>query len=352
MSLPRLSDIKISLSQENEVTLGLALNHIVSLIDEKTAESNKDLVDTLINYRHDFLLRACQREPKVENFCRTNPLFIDALKKEIQASFDADKSVNHPYLEIRSMNGVLRYTVFDLYLATMFEQISSSRELATAFKIEMKKSLDYACQLGLYDAFLVRCESLFNTIKNNISTLDENNAKILVNIDMLTNLYWGIGYLQAGCRLYTLGEVLLQAEQEDCCRMFREQAVKNFLCAALLENDSYSNEIMNNITANKGVAQVFDPFLEENNFEGQFTNWSDAKKFFCERIGEESYALMEKEAKCELETRAKARRDNASLSQQAVSSSSSSSLFQRPASPLEEKRKPASQNKEAPKGNR
>jgi hypothetical protein len=223
------------------------------------------------------------------------------------------------------MDGKEHFDVLDLYLSAYLQKTASSRDLAKQYHTDVKVALNDACQLGAYDALLVRCETSFNAIRENakklissgankdalITLLDQDTTKFLEDNKRLSNLYWGLGYVQAACRLYTLSQLSFQteggesAENEEKTRkkICIEQAVQHFLCAAALDQNDSSKMIMHNIIGEKNIFVLINEFFKENALEIQLTDWPQGKLFFHQRLGQARYDDIEIQANNEIKNR-------------------------------------------------
>lgn len=306
MSFPRLDKILCPVpAKEQEKKVKMAANQIAGISQEGDEEEKSELVNKVKNFPYLTLLSACKMNKDVEDYCRTNTAFIDALKDKIKdASGSSNKSISHPSLEIISMDNAERYSVFDLYIASMFERAALSRQATSSENINAKTALYNACELGLYDALLVRSESTYLEIRKNLNSEAEKNLsikKLIGDTNRLTNLYWGLGYVQAGCKLYALAALLLESGEVERSKAFKEEAIQKFLCAALLDKNDYSNEIVFNITGKKALGNVLNEFFETNGLDIKFTDWTNAKIFLSEMVGRDRFDTIANQAKVEIE---------------------------------------------------
>ena len=128
---------------------------------------------------------------------------------------------------------------------------------------------------------------------------------ILADCATLSNLYWGLGYIQSGCMLRDISNVFatrVSAEHDDeefstfyldQAKTFAEVAVKNFLCAAYLKEHEFSNNIINSLPdALSFIAQITK--------KGNMEQWMQTQTMqYSEMLGE-TYLVIEKNAKDEI----------------------------------------------------
>lgn len=141
--------------------------------------------------------------------------------------------------------------------------------------------LDVACEFGLFNALVVRCELNQAKIKNP-QALDRERTDALTQVELdgkrLGNLYWGVGYLHAALVFLDIGNYLANQNNEDTALIahtFQKSAVKSFtqgkeLCLfkALPQNE----RIIKTICGKNGL-EVF-----------EFRDWDSAQTFFLSHL--------------------------------------------------------------------
>lgn len=288
MSASRLSNLAVTVSAETEKQIDSALVYIVNTIIDKP-EKHKEIATKLANFPYKALVRICQKDNFVEKFCRTNPDFLALIKEKLSPT-------NYPDIGMESIDGKENYHLFDIYLAASFMS-----HFMTAGRGDRDRvpSLNAACDLGLYNALSIRCIINEKTVKNmSLKEDDREQAvkEIMADTKRLINLYWGAGYVQAGCILHSLANHFLAKEDENEInrgQSMREDAIKNFLCAALLQNNDTSNAQIQSVTKGQGLMALF----EGGNVH--FSDWTEAK-VICQEWAKDSYPILEKCAQEEI----------------------------------------------------
>ncbi|GEM_PF-4922348 len=355
----KLSHMQVFLPVEDESKLDNILAYMCFEIPRGEKETLEEIASALSDFPYASLWRCCQREPVVEKFCRTNLSFIKALQTKLRDEYNSEKSVYHASMKISSMDGAEAYDVLDLYMAACLLHTASSRSLAKEQHTDVKTALTNACYLGSYDALVTHCELMFNEIRTNANNLklpdaniegilafvDQHRTKFIGDTTRLSKLYWGLGYVQAACRLYTLSQLSFQigagddAEkpEHELSKLYQEQAIKNFLCAAALAEHEESKAIMHNIIADKDIFTVINKFFQDNSLEISFNDWPQGKLFFAGLLGQERYNGILMDATREINARKSAKLATessasrvvpATVATDAVGSRSSSSIFQ------------------------
>jgi hypothetical protein len=194
------------------------------------------------------------------------------------------------------------HSLFDHYISDYLINVVSSfyllphTEKSNADRTNVVTLLNEACKLGSYDGLVLNCNLKCNLLKNTQTLAEEDHLikNIQKNCDRLANLYGAIGYLQSGLLLLTLANFFSEKQEDvekDRSIYYREAAIKNCLCALLLEKDPYSSALIKSITNNEGLLSVFK--------ERHFSDWNKAKEFFLELVKPETYKTLEGQANLE-----------------------------------------------------
>lgn len=251
-------------------------------------------IQLLSNSNCIFSIKILENSSQIREFCSSNAILQNELSKKLRKS-------GYVSLEIRSINGDEKLSILDIYIAALilnehFDNLESART-SNERKNWCIKLLDLASEIGLYNALLIRCKKNTKTIVNQ-QTLESDRNKamdaVINDTKRLSNLYWGIGYVQAACLLQIPANYFLQIKKERKRGiLLYEEAIKNFLCASFLEGNSYSNQIIDNMTLGKGILSAFN----ENGHDVE--TWDEAKEIIRgwveDDVYERIYVLAEEE---------------------------------------------------------
>jgi hypothetical protein len=330
MAFPKLESINVSITKEEELKLVSALNYAKGILEEGEPDEIEEVISKLKKFSFLHLLKMSQMDKSFLEFCRKNEMFHSLLVADLKdASKAGESGAFHPTAGMVSLDGVQTFSVFDFYLAAHFENVALNRGLSQQYKIPSKSALDYACELGLYDALLVRSQINFEQIKKsladssnttNVNMMDSALKLIISDSDRLCNIYRELGYIQSALRFYALSTQPFAKEQQDA---FLDRAIKNMLCAdRLIGKDSISADIKQNILGNDSVMPLLQVFLQDNNIDQPVSQWEDLKYFLSNLIGKDRFAVVEKQAAVELADKEKLF-DEAKQSKNSAPSSSS-----------------------------
>lgn len=266
MEFPKLSEMKIILDPELEAKIIPVSNYILEVNASQNIDDLNELTQDLINFPYAVLIKLCQHNPEIETFFRTNESLANKLKQKL-------REVEHPDIEIKSMDGKEEYSIFDLYLAAslMYDFLNETSN------ISRMDALNYACALGLNDALLSRCMVNEKIIKQPDQTqerIQKAIATVMQDTNQLSNLYWGLGYLESGFILHSLGTFLLTKptlDDKNYARTMLEQSTRKFLCASLIKDQEHSRLVMHHVTQGKGTDFLF------KNSQLQLADWDDIK---------------------------------------------------------------------------
>jgi len=176
------------------------------------------------------------------------------------------------------MDGKEHFCLFELLIAV--KKLSQyydycnlpQAERTSEARLRSMQAFERAYELGLFQALKARCEENINLfLSDDVSSEDKEKAltSIVHDTKRISNLYWGIGYIQAGCILQKLVEKTAEAtshwkddesrEEKDRMAIFYQESIKNRLCASLLEHHPESKKIELALTLGKGyVAYIMD----------------------------------------------------------------------------------------------
>src|SRR6185437_16491355 len=79
----------------------------------------------------------------------------------------------------------------------------------TEARLRCIQAFNTACELGLYQALTARCDSNTTLLLSHAASSESKEKAITSILDdtkRLSNLYWKMGYIQAGCILQKLVE--------------------------------------------------------------------------------------------------------------------------------------------------
>jgi hypothetical protein len=265
------------------------------LIRANTPKKIQKVVDAFKNYSLPTQAKLIHHSPSIREFCQTNL----AVQPVIAAKL---KEFNSPNIEIISKNKLESHSILDhvfaYHLLDAFVRIKRD-DISGHSRVNILKD---ACSIGSYHGLIIRCKFNLAVLNNQtIASTPEKKAatlkKIFLDCDHLTNFYGAIGYIRKGIVLLELAHYYHAQNETDRVTDAREQATKNFMCASLLQDDSYSNALIDSITKGAGIASIFTD--TENEF--QLGDWLAAQILFQDSVGKDTYNMLEEQAKTEIQ---------------------------------------------------
>ncbi len=247
-----------------------------------------DAVNYLMKLPYDILINICNQSSQLNDFMHSASIMLSVIAKKL-------KSLNYIYVPIQSMDGKEQHDVFDHYLAALITQSYFINLPAARRSVKAKQfcstMLDKACELGLYNALIIRCKQ---TIKKatipglSLVARQEIASFLTVDIRRLAHLYWSMGYLQAGSLWQEIGNYFVKEEnrneeEKNYGVALHDEAVKYFLCASLLRQHPLSRNILNALTQGRGVSSLS---CEEGLY---FETWEDFQSMIYHWISGEQY---------------------------------------------------------------
>jgi hypothetical protein len=281
MPTSKLENLSVLLTLDLQKRSISALKYILTKLPN---QANTELLHSISDFPYSVLIFLCQNSPDFELLCQQNSLILKHFQQQLKAA-------GHPSIELKSLDGKMQYSIFELYIAASFMNNFNS----TKSSADRETALNNACALGLFDALLIRCMTHEKILKNpakSPAAKEQALKNILHDLHQITNLYLAYGYIQAGFVLNSLGAYFIENNDEARGITFFEESVKYFLRAFFLKDNPYSNEILSNLTHRKSLLDIF----QEQNL--QFENWDEAKTTFREWMGER-YNSIESLAKSE-----------------------------------------------------
>lgn len=247
------------------------LENIVSAMASHLAEDIDRVIDYLVHCSYATVLKLYCKNTEIKNFCQSNTRFHNVLSKIL-------KDYGYINIEINAMDGKERFTIFDHYMAALSMHNYYTNLVSAHYSKEIQagaiRALDIACELGLYNALVARCKQNIKKIIS-VKPSDANNElsmQIILEDDRrLSNLYWGIGYIQAGCLLQEIANFFLKVKMKEKGVLLHEKAIKYFLCAFLLKDNAYSNEIINTFTSEERLLSLF------NQNDVEISSWDEVQ---------------------------------------------------------------------------
>jgi len=281
-----------------------ALGDLEKLIDSTKNDDIDYLIYALPKYPVDVLQKLYDASPKLQDFCQKNVKFHEAVANILQS---------HDYIniEITSMDRKEHLTVFDLFRAmdNMSEYYRNVRNgnarKSNEVRLHCIRSLNIACELGLYNALLARCD-INTTMLSNTTVSDAKKEEavesIVADTKRLSNLYWLMGYVAAGWILHDVSNCDYFSKIQngkDRTISFREESIKSFLCASFLEKNPDSERIEKNMTGGKEYIED----MEIKDGDKILRTWSDAKMALDTWSGNrETYERLRNTAKIEIDS--------------------------------------------------
>lgn len=294
-SLITNSDTSEELTQQEKK----ALNAIELMIDANNHKNFEKLSNILIKYPIELLQKLSDSSSKLKDFCQNNTEFHEAIASSLQ---------NYDYInvEIISMDSKEHFNLFAIFTAACYfsQYYANLPEARTSKKAKIRcmQGFEVACQLGLYQALTARCDQNITLLLSQV-TANESKEKAITSIlhdtKRLANLYWGMGYRQAGCILQDLVEKMtLFWEEKNRTTILHEESIKNFLCASFLESHPTSARIELSLTKGKGYIS----YMMDRGFKTH-ASWDEAKTELRKQVNDDAiYERLLNAAKLEIDT--------------------------------------------------
>jgi len=292
-------------STTSNAELQKTLSSIELIIDSNDNKNFDRLSKGLIKYSLDLLQKFYQASTKFKDFCQKNVQFQDAMADNLRGR----GFIN---VAITSMNGKEHISLFEIFIAAgtlgqfytnMTKARASKDEEAKEMRLHCMQALSAACELGLYNALLARCD--LNTTRLSSTTVsdaekEEAIKSILADVKRLSNLYWLMGYVAAGWILHDVSDYFAKIpEKKNRAISFREESIKNFLCASRLEENPDSKKIEHSMTGGKEYLED----MEIKDGDKILRTWSDAKMTLNTWSGNrETYEKLRNTAKIEIDS--------------------------------------------------
>jgi hypothetical protein len=283
-----------------------ALKELESIISSQDKSRLAKATSSLSKYSPILIYKLAKNSNIIDSFCRSEPALHEAWAK-----FLKDKGFVNTVVFSMDGDGKSTRDIFDLYrgvgLYTTFMKLRREDE----GRMEV---LNMGCELGSYDCLVRRCQMNMKTATSNTTTEDKRqNAfdAMIYDLNIITNLYWAAGYIQAGLILKDISvrfyaqslsdknENRLEAAATTLneAKSYRENAFMNFSRASELKDNAYSTLILDMIIP-KGALE----------FEGKVVSvkdWDPIKSYY-RALLKDRYNVLEVAAKEEITTREKA----------------------------------------------
>jgi hypothetical protein len=276
------------------------IKHLESLIESADKSKLTEALTVLAKSSPMEIYRLTKSSPRLDLFCQSNTRLHNAWAKFLKAK-------NYVSTTVISMDYKETHDVYDLYRGVALYSAFKKSRRGEPHRLE---AIDKACELGSFDGIVTRCEiNLKAAMSSKQSDKSEEAIEnLLRDIDRLTNLYWGAGYAKAAFLLLDLTAFFAskykanknsdQTEMVDQslnnAKSFRENTIKNFICAAKLEDNTYSNLLLASITQGEGVVY--------SSGKNKFNSWFEAKEYFYNLL-KDQYVVVENQAVQELSSR-------------------------------------------------
>jgi hypothetical protein len=224
---------------------------------------------------------------KVLKFYFNSPLFKEFCLKNEFSHFDNWKEVleilEYPNKDVVSVDRSETVSILDHYfgaycLGEYLSFVDGEKAMEAALG---NFYLDLACEFGVFNALVMRCDNNQLKIKNpNCRNKDLTDALAQLEVDSkrLGNVYWGLGCLHAALACLDVGNFLANQDDEKTALLahtFQKMAVKSFIqgkeiCA--FKALSTSDEIIKTICGKQGL-EIF-----------EFKGWDSAQTYFLDHL--------------------------------------------------------------------
>jgi hypothetical protein len=165
----------------------------------------------------------------------------------------------YPGNGVTSVDGSQHYPPFTIYKSLFF-----FKKYAENHDRDM---LNQACEWGLFDALVKRCELNQAAIKeSNDSEKMTAKSELLADLDKLGNLYWSVGYIHSARILLDIANYYDQKNKEECggttspeegylamATSYHEEAARNYYRAKFLLSQPISLQITALIYQERGL---------------------------------------------------------------------------------------------------
>ena len=288
----------LPLSVQEEVVLARLVSHIIVGSQPKqdagsTTPPNPAHIDKVLHAFLDYSIDHFAKFHKnavIQEFCSTNP-------KALKIVSDALKKARYPHVTIYSKEDKEEHPLSDqlrsyTLLTLRFSEKRSSKNLE-----EYNKLWSELKELGCYHCLILSCKNQLVILLDDKTPKDKVELSIQLiekDTDRLANLYGGLGYIMKGIFLFELHLYFKNINHEDTTlsTQYLYQGIENILCAAALDHDKYSTQLIDSITKGEGVKSLFDEYSTQYDFK----DWPSLCNTFKEAIGEPHFKSLNKSA--------------------------------------------------------
>jgi hypothetical protein len=274
-SRKELLDAVIALSDEEKAELATVEKTITSGPKRKRFELTRDVLANFNDINK--LFKFCFNSDIFKNYCLKNEF------KHMDTWVNVLRILKYSGEEIRSVDGKETISIFDQYLGAFFygEYLDFKQGKKKMLPSHAVLYLDLACEMGLFQALVARCEYNKEKIHSSRVTNEvqtDSLAQIKSDTKQLSNLYWAVGCLHAALVQLDIGNYFANQATEESTGIaysFQKSAAKKFLKGRELSayNGLLQNEkILKEICGKKGLL-VF-----------EFDGWDSAQQFFLKHV--------------------------------------------------------------------
>jgi hypothetical protein len=271
------------------------MGSLEKLISANTPKKILKVTDAFKNYSLTTQAKLIHSNEIIREFCQTNSTVRTIISDKL-------KEFNSPNIDVISKDKLESHTILDHVFGYHLMDAFVSQKRDDSSGQSRANILRDACAIGSYHGLVIRCKFNLVALNNSAITSDAEKKqkvleKILVDCDHLSNLYGAIGYIRKAIVLLELSLCFDTQNDKDRMVIYKQQAIKNFVCASLLQEDKYSNALIDSITNGAGVSSLF----ADTNNEFQLGDWVAAKVLFQESIGKDAYAMLERQANSDIQ---------------------------------------------------
>jgi len=285
--------------EETEMTAGDVVKKLHEMeANAKSDDENKrkKAVDDLKECIPARIIEGVSQSDILRKFAESNP--------DIQKAWSASLLVrNCPDIPVKGKEKEDVISISQQYLSDYYFCLYLQIKRADANANKKSEYLDRSSNLGSYHAMVIRTKVNYEELVSaSLKLKDEEKenriSEIMGDADRLANFYGSIGYVRAGNALFKLADYFLERKihknDKNRGKTFYEQAIKNYICGSLLEDDAYSNHLIDVLTHKQGIVSVF----KEGTIK--FDNWKVACAQFQSWVGTDTYKVLFDQAKKEI----------------------------------------------------
>lgn len=208
-----------------------------------TEEDRNAALESLQFYSPYTIFRLASASESFKAFCLSSQLLADTWGSILRDSGQLGET-------LFSIDKKIQLPIYNQYIGTfILDELEYSKKFSSDTEDKKiigfdEKILDLACDLGLYQALVFRCQLNIDKLVNRFIDKIKLHYEIEHDTKMFA-VYWSVGYFRAAQVLAILAESFVKQKDNLLAEKYFREALVAFAKAYLLENHSVSIKIAN-----------------------------------------------------------------------------------------------------------